>query len=377
MADNPTSLATIAADYAEVLSNNLVLAPDPELPFAKLAYSSAQLAEMAGSDDYDVAAAQAKAMVSTKSGDAANIAAAMANGGQGSIILSQGMSFPDFIFMVAEAKGPGENIKINRPKYLDDVVSESRWLNPLTTMFGNTQPLSMDQISVQIRESSGPGDINGNTVPVSIPLFVQQRARHDLLKIASEQMHRSRWRWVHYQIQQRLLATPNVTRPLGVASDTAFTGTDNEPFSFEMIPRIIEQMKRRNIPGLAGTSQYVYFCDPHVTQQLQNDAKYQNGSQYFPGLSALFPGYVGTVNNLHFCEVNTFPTLTTLGAGSNVTGYQGVCVAAGAIGWALGEDASILRDKNDDGGRFLKAGWRAVEGFATLNTDFIQRTVST
>ena len=51
---------------------------------------------------------------------------------------------------------------------------------------------------------------------------------------------------------------------------------------------------------------------------------------------------------------------------------QAMAVAPRAVGWALGSDARLLRDKNDDGGRFLRAGWRAAEGFVLLNSDFVE-----
>lgn len=373
MADNPTTAANLIAEFTDVLSEELLLAPDPELVFAKHAYSAAMAEEMAAADpgSFDVFSAQMAAMASTKVGAAANLQQAMSGGGEGSLVLSMDMAFPALVTMVKEAKGPGDTIKINRPKLLDDVVSDNRWLTNKSRVFGNSQPLGMDQATVTIAESSGPGDAAGNTVPISISLFAQERARHDQLTNAKLQLRRSRWRWVHYQIQNRLMAVTNITRPQGVASDAAFTGVDNEPLAYEMLPRIEAKMQKRNIPGIAGTPLYVLYLPSDGISQLKRDPAYQRQAEYHEAFNVLFPGYVKTVGNLILCMCNTLPTVLG-GAGGTIPVMQGVCTAPGILGWGLGKDATLLRDKNDDGGRFFNAAWNAFEGYTTLNSDFAE-----
>ena len=376
MADNTTDLSTLAAEYTDKLANDLVLAPDPELPLAKMAYSAAVLAEMAEGNpgDFDIVSQQMAMLASAQSGVAANMVEAMAGGGAGSLILSNNLVFPGLVTMVKEAKGDGDNIKINRPRYLDDVVPAgggARFLSPSSKLFGNSQPLTMDQIAVQVRESSGPGDSTGATVPISISLFAQERARHDQLTNARLQLRRSRWRWVHYMLQGYILGGTNVTYPSGVSADSGFSGAGNEPIAYEMFPRLESALETRNIPGIGGAVMYVVFLTPYGIAQLKTDPAYQRQAEFHPEFNVLFPGYVKTVGNLIVCKLNTIPTLTG-GIGGAVTIYQGFVVAPQALGWALGQDAQLRRDKNDDGGRFLRAAWTAIEGFALLNNDFIQ-----
>lgn len=368
-----TDLSTLAAEYADALSAELLLAPDAELVLARHAYAAAMAAEMAAASpaEFDIVAAQMASLASAKTGVAANMVQAMAGGGEGSLDLSQGFVFPGLVQMVKEAKEQGDTIKINRPKYLDDVIGAGRILKPTSLMFGSSQPLGMDQVSVTVVESSGPGDASGNTVPVGIALFAQERARHDQLTNAKLQLRRSRYRWVHHNLQNAILAVTNITRPSGVSSLAAFTGADNEPLTYETLARVEEKLQGRNIPGVSGSPVYPLYVSPTGLRQLKNDPAYQRQAEFHEGFNLLFPGYIKNVGNLAVCLNNTIPTKLG-GASSDVTVRRAYVVAPQAMGWGLGSDAVLLRDKNDDGGRFLKVGWRAVEGFQLLNSDFVE-----
>ena len=66
-----------------------------------------------------------------------------------------------------------------------------------------------------------------------------------------------------------------------------------------------------------------------------------------------------TVGNLVICVVNTFPG-TTGGSGGSVPVLQAMAVAPRAVGWALGSDARLLRDKGVRSAQIATRGSGAV-----------------
>lgn len=383
MANLTTTTQVIAADFVERLTDEMLMAPDPELIFARWARSAALEAEMASDEGFELAKLQLLDGRIATSGAPANISEAMSQGMGGSLLVSLGMSYPDMFKMVKEAKGPGEVIKIPRPRFLDGATTESaRQLRQQDTLFGNTQPVSLDQVDITIREYAGPGDPStGAPTPISVPLFSQNRAQHDLLSYVGLQLRRDRYRFLDDLIMSRLIAAASanasgITRGGGVASNAAFTGNGNEPFTFELTTLIVEAMKGRYIPGIGGDGKYVAVLDIHQVQQLQNDPAYQRLAVFQPELNPLIPGYVKTCGQLVVCQSNRMTRLSNLGGGA-VAGYQGIVFAPGVLGWALAMDATAVRDKNDDGGRFAKFGWLSFEGLETLDDRFCQLVITT
>jgi hypothetical protein len=112
-------------------------------------------------------------------------------------------------------------------------------------------------------------------------------------------------------------------------------------------------------------------------QQLRNDTRYSAASVFMPGYNILFPGYQGTIEQFHICVSQRLPTVSNLGAGTNQTGYKGMALGPMALAWACGRDAWVVRDKNDDGGRFGRFSWISFEGWSVADATFIQEVLTT
>jgi hypothetical protein len=110
------------------------------------------------------------------------------------------------------------------------------------------------------------------------------------------------------------------------------------------------------------------LVDHHAATQLKMDPIYRASGDYHPEFNVLFPGYVKTVEDLIICVSNRMPRLTNLGAATNIAGYQSLILAPGALGWALAMDAKVVRNGNDDGGRFSEWGWISYEGLQASTT---------
>lgn len=384
MADNPTTPQNLPADFTDRLSDELLLVPDGEFILARWAFAAALAAQMKEEDGFDLAMMQLREGRVAESGAAANMAEAMSQGMGGPLLLSMGMTYPDMVKMVKEAKLPGEVIKIDRPRFIDGATTEAnRKLGPTSKVFGtNSQPIGMDQVDVTIVEYGGPGNAAGDIVPINIGSFAQNRSAHDLILQTGYELRRDRTKFVDDLLYTRALAaaaanSDGVTRGGNVASDAAFTGADNEPFGFETIVRAGEAIKGRKVPGVGGAGRYPMLIDLHQASQLKLDPKYQRLAVFEPQWNPLFPGYMKTVEDVIICVSNRMPRVTNLGAATNITGYQALIVAPNAIGWALARDAKAIRDRNDDGGRFNQFAWNAYEGWKILDERFCQKVVTT
>jgi len=307
--------------------------------------------------------------------------------GMGGPLMTPGISyaFADMFYYVKDANmGPGTTFKIDRPRFIDGVTTlANRRLTPQQKLFANTQPIGRDQVDVTVYEYSGPGDTaTGAPSPVNVSLFAQHRSKHDLLADVGNQLRRDRYKFLDDTIISYLVAAAEsnatgVTRGGDVASNAAFVGGGNEAFTLDLLPKATEQLQSRNVPGIGFDSRYVLVVHPHQLQQLRNSTNYAQAAQFMPGYNILFPGYAGTIENFNVVVSQRMPTVSNLGAGTNQTGYKAVAIAPQALAWACAMDAKVVRDKNDDGGRFAKFGWLAFEGFAAADATFCQEILTT
>lgn len=382
MALDLTTPQVIPADFNDRLSEQLLLQPDFEYFWARQAYSAMLASGMQDMDGFDLAMLQLReGRLAQGAGTSANLAEAMSQGMGGPLLVSMGMTYPDVIKMVKEARLPGEVIKINRPGYINgDTTASNRLASPTTKLFGtNSQAITMEQVAVTIVEYLGPTTAAGTLAPISLPRFTMHRSAHDLLVDVGLQLRRDRYRFIDSKIQTDIIAAAkadgNVTRPVGMTQDSDYTGAGNEPFTFDLLVSATEAMVGRKIPGLNGTFKYPALIDHHQAAQLKLDPMYQRLSVFEPQWNPLFPGYMGTVENTVVCVSNNIPRLSSFGAFSG-TGYQGIVFAPGAYGWASAQDAIALRNRNDDGGRNNEWGWSAYEGLQVLDSRFFQVIVT-
>lgn len=390
MADNPVTDLILSAEFTDILTQRMLVVPDPQFVFAKWAYAALAAQQLTQLDSYNLAMMQLSEGRIPDSGAIANTNQAMSNGMGGPLQLpGQNFVFPDMFLFVREAAGPGTTFKINRPRFIDGATTlGNRRLGPNSKLFTNTQPITRDQVAVTVYEYAGPGDTNtGAPAPVNVELFAQHRAAHDVLADVGNQLRRDRYKFLDDTIINYLVAAAEanggsgalngVTRGGDVASNAAFTGGGNEPFSLDLLPKAGESLKSRNVPGIAMDSRYVLVLHPHQMQQLRNDPGYRGQAQFMPAYNILFPGYQGTYENFVVCESQRMPTVSNLGAGSNQTGYKALAFAPSALAWACAMDAKVVRDKNDDGGRYAKFGWLAFEGFQAADQTFVQEILTT
>ena len=380
--------SAMPADFIDRLSDEFLLAPDSDFIFARWLFSAMLQENMRGVDGIDVVLEQFKDGRSGPRGVLANMNEAMAQGRGGPLLLSR-MNYPDMIKVVTDPTKAqeGETIKINRPKYLDSSTTASDYrISATAALFGsNGQTPGMDQVSVTIYENAGPVDSSGTRKPINLAEFTRKMSRHDLLNYVGKLLRQNRVSMVHYWIAGLLStaaeangvtgATGGITFPTGISAKADFTGSGNEPFTLNMLFEGATVLANRKVPGIGGSNRYMAVLDERQYTSLKNDDQYQRLSTFQEEYNPLFPGYKRTIDNVIICTTNAMPQITTLGGGA-VTGNQGYIVAPNLLGYGCAQEAQVLRDRNDDGGRFNRVGWNAYEGMDTLDSRFVQKLIS-
>lgn len=381
MALDPVTPSQIPSEFIDIASSQLLLQPDADYLWARSAYSAnlAAAAEMGMLMDLAGYSATQNRPLQVN-GDAANLLAAMGYGEGGPMLLSLGATYPGLIKSYSDlAKIPGENILIDRPVFVDtDTQYANRVATATTKLFGtNSQGTKMEQVSLIIRETLGPLDTGGNLSPLSIQKFMLDRSKHNLALKLGADLKRDRYRFINAKIRGDILAAAIAAGYITYA-DVAFTaktdyaGAGLDTMSVDLLRRMEEQLVGRYIPGPFGTRRYPTFIHNHQWVQLQADAEYQRMAVFQPEYNTLFPGYRSTVGNAVICVDVLMPTISDLGAGANVTGYQAIMMGDGAYGWGVAKPAEVLRNPNDDGGRNNEFGWSAYEAFGVTDDRFFQ-----
>ena len=356
-----TTTSTLTQEFVDMLSQELIVEPDPQYVFALLAGAAR-------------AGAMGIADVAGQAGVSANMQAAMGAGlGTLRFLDQRWMAVAaDFAKVVSEPTTPGKVILVDQPRYLGGTFTEtSRRLTEGTVVSANPQAATMGQVTITIREYAGPHD-STNVAPIGITDFLKRRAKHDLVQYVGTLLRRDRNKFVDHVVSDLLLTTTNVSTPSGTAEGSLTAGAK---LTEVMLAAMLRALQDRNIPTFAN-GQYMLVMSPKHFEDLRADTNFRESVRYLGAEGALVQGHVANHGGFMIVISSNIPT-KGVGAGSAVTGYQGVAFGPGAIGHGIGMDAEARRSQNDDFGREDRVLWIAHEGWALLDTDFVQRLVTT
>lgn len=350
---------TLTQEFTDQLSMELLRAPDSQWVFATLA---------------DAARAGALGIPEIMGRMGASGAANAMNNAMGSIdrMTEAGRGFCK---VVMEPSQPGKNVLIDRPVYLaGDFGEAARRLTegtPIDT--ANLNAPTMQQVSVTLREYAGPMKADGSAVaPLAISEFLKNRARHDIVEYMGMHLRRDRNLFVDSTIRDLLLSTSNVTTPGDTATGSMTAG--GSPMTEATLAEVKLRLLSRKIAPFPNGN-YMLVLDPQHDKDLHADSAFREITRYQVDKGPLLSGYQTSYGGFDICISTNLPTVAVGSAGS-VTGYQAVAFGPEAIGWAIGDDCTARRSKADDFGRQDLVIWRAIEGWALLNEDFVEKIVT-
>lgn len=351
--------ATLTQEFVDLLSSELLLAPDPQFVFAGMA-------DAARAGALDIPG------IEGRSGERANIEQSMFSG-MGSI---DRMSVPGsgFAKVVLDPAQPGKVILIDRPVYTGGLFTEaSRTLTEATRITATPIAPTMQQVSLTVKEYSGPHD-GTNVAPIAITDFLKRRARHDLVTYVGQLLRRDRNAFVDRVLIDLLLTTTNQT--VGDASATAVGSmtAGGQPMKEAGLAVVKRKLLERNIPTFAN-GRYILVLGPRHEENLRADANFREAVRYQVSQGPMISGYLTNYGGFDVCVSNNIPTVG-VGAGGAVTGYQAVAFGPQAVGHGVGMMAEARRSKDDDYGREDRCVWLAHEAWGLLNAAFVEKIVT-
>jgi hypothetical protein len=181
--------SSLTQEFVDILSSELLLAPDTQFVFASLANAArAQAFEIPGAEGARGADANVNPM---------------------GTVDRMGAPGSGFCKVVSDPQTPGKTILIDRPAYLAGLFTEaSRTLTEGTPIGSTPIAPTMGQVSMLVKEYSGPHDGSG-VAPVAITDFLKRRAKHNLIQYVAGLLRRDRNAFVDRVIADALLATTN------------------------------------------------------------------------------------------------------------------------------------------------------------------------
>ena len=291
-------------------------------------------------------------------------------------------------------KGPGDTIQVARFRWLPEPTSVAdRTLTPGTTLSANSQNITAAAVSIVLGERGLGSGTPATSLPVAVPEFWIATSLLNLENAVVTRLGHDYEVYEDISIRTRYFATTRVvyndrgsvtTTPGNVGAGDDGTLTEN------FLNNLYAYMSGLQIPAL-DDGRYVIVLHDTALAQYKNSLAAKN--QYIKEIDmreltnilqaasnkeqGRAMGYAGTSNGFHIFSTNAHSLGAagtegaqneTLGVGSTLT-RTSLAFGRAAVARALGMEAELRRDNNDDFGRLNRWIWKSHETAGDLDVD--------
>lgn len=251
-------------------------------------------------------------------------------------------------------------------------TESSRRMTEGTDVTASSQAISETQKTLTIREYGGPHDGTG-VMPFGITTQMLKMAAHDLAARLGAYLRRDRNKHINQRRMDDLLTSTNIVTPDGSTSGTIATG---QKMTFDMIKSLGKSMSDALVP-MFPNGRWKLIIGTKDELDLKTDADVKAAFNYWAAQNPLIAtGQIGSLDKFDIFVDTLIPT-TGVGAGSLVTGYQGVAFGPYHLGEGQLQPAEPRMDDVTDFGRRLRMMWVSLEAVGVLYTDLIFKTLTT
>jgi len=354
------SRATLAAEFQDITSKQLLLQPEPQ-------YLHAGLIKMALSAELD-----ASGGIGLPGRDTSATGAPYMNLPEMQTPLSDPI-YTDAIKVIAELgkEQVGHTVRLNRPQFTDSTYTQVSRRIPIGTTISTT-PLNVasEQVSISIDRLGGP---YGSTVqPYGIEVFDLNRGVHSLKEVRDLFFKRDFEKTIDTIGVQLFDAASTNVYPEGMTAVDDAPTANSYPFSFNQILSTAESLKNGKIPTFKN-GKYMMVITPTQTRQLMQDPDYQrlvrampapDLRDYHPMLRA---GFKASIADFDIFESIT---LTQTANSSSVAIQYGQAFGPGMVGCGAGSMPRVVTSTNDNYEQTIFAIWLWFVGFGVLDNRF-------
>lgn len=271
---------------------------------------------------------------------------------------------------------PKQVVNINRPVFTDTTYTESSRDVTRATISSSTQQISGEQVSITIKQFSGPYNNTATAVqPYGIEGFDAKYSLHDFSQLIDFHLGRDRKKFLDSVIGNRFVTGAPSTNYVYPGDPAGALSTDNSAFLTQgdrtcdvpALNRATRKLKELGIPTFPN-GRYMGVLSTKQTEDIRNSQSFQRQVRYFGQKNPIFAAYIGTIGELDLFESTTNPTAT---ANSTITVQLGVVFGPGAVAYAVADPCHVECDDNTNFGRRLGVLWIADEGFETIDNRFL------
>jgi hypothetical protein len=359
------SRVLLPAEFYDITSSMMLVAPTPEFTYAKLLYASDTRAQFMASDITGFLSAMPRGPRSSGAAvpDLQDMQLSLAK----SIMAEAVTAVPEL-----EGRGIGHTVRINRPQFAGGGYTlAARRVGSSQSISTTPIDVAAEQAMITIHRHVGPYAAGGTQPqPYSIDRLDSGKSVHQLAGVVGLHMQYDRWRWVDAVIASLMdSAVTHVQRAGNLTADSQFPVGNEVPVDLEMLLRAEERMRAAGIPRFSDGT-YGVVLSTRQMRQLRLDPQFSRQSKFVESQNVLLNSSVVRVGeSLSIMESATVPTDTTTVAGATI--HRGVMFGPGALGYALDEPCRVASSNDDNYGETAKVIWVAYEGFSVLDERFM------
>ena len=354
------SRVTLPQEFFDVVSSDMLVAPQPQFTFALMAYAASAKAQLlaAGMDFGRAAVVQGAPVPSLLDQQ---------------LILSNG-PFGEAIKAVVDLEKPGigHTVRINRPVLAGGLYTVAgRTIASSQTISLTPIDISAEQVSITLLRVVGPAASGGSgPAPYAIDRLDSMKSGHQLREMVGLNLVYDRNKYLDTVVGLQFDAASNnsVVRPGSLTSDASFPNSGETALDLDTLFRGEEALKSANIPTFSNGT-YRCIISPKQARQLKQDPDYRAQSVFVPSSNPLLVPSVTRVGNIEVLESNTIQTDSATVSG--VTIQRGLMFGPGAVGYGAGMMPEIRYANEDNYGETAKVVWVCYEGHGVLDNRFV------
>ena len=281
-----------------------------------------------------------------------------------------------FIFVPELGKGPGDTVRLNRPKFTDTTYTfESRRVLPDQTISTTPTKIGSSQTSLTLDRFAGPYDADQTAVaPIAIDQYTAKFPVHKLVQVRGMQLVRDFDKTLDSFVKILFNLAANTIYPGSASALTDLITNGADPMDWNIVVRAEQKLKELGIPPFAD-GKWLMVLTPQQTRQLGEDAQYQRQTKMDISQVGLNPvynaSYFKSVSRFHIFESQTLTQSTTeAGTTGGATAHVGHAFGPGMIGCAMGEMPEVRQSTNTNYGNTSLCIWQWVAALGCLDNRF-------
>lgn len=355
------SRVTLPQEFFDVVSGDMLLAPQPQFVFAQMAYSASARAQLSAAGiDLGRAAPPAQGAAIPSLLDMQLI---LANGPFNGAIRA---------VLDLEKPGIGHTVRLNRPVLSGGQYTvAARTISASQTISTTPIDITAEQVSITLLRVVGPAASAGSgPAPFAIDRMDASRSVHQLREMVGINLVYDRNKYLDSVMGLQFDSASNnsVVRPGSLSADSSFPNTGETALDLDTLFRGQQALEEANIPKFSD-GKYRVVLSPKQLRQLKMDPDFRSSSQFFESKNPLFQPSVTEVGDLAIITSNTIQTDSTTVIG--VTIQRGLMFGPGAVGYGCGMMPEVRYANEDNYGETAKVVWVAYEGHGTLDNRFV------